>query len=411
MAAHIVTVALPEATPEAVMLSQGAIFQSIVRGAEDSPWIIARGVRIELPITPLLLPGASVRLEVVSTKPSLQLRILPLENDHTARAVPGGGMASSVTGLTARTLPAMGHILRQLDVSLLAPGDALTLAPEHMPLTATAMRQLLAIFLAKESLGATLTELHGLLREAIVAGISLAPDLASLFEALLTREIAEPSQAALLLTTVRQSQATEARIAEVVRRPDVLEQFIAQARQSLRSQLTLLSGQEAVLAYMRGKGQLRRFETLVKTTLERLDAAELQNLHGLRRPYIFLEAPLGPDMDIPQCRIHVFPEKDAQGGKRNNYASRGSVVFDLETRHLGSLWIRLTVSTEQCHCTIKTTHPAAHARFEASATELSDALAAAGYPKPMIRIERWDGNRLRETIRLMGQFASINYDG
>ncbi len=305
----------------------------------------------------------------------------------------------------------MEHILRQLDVAPVAPGDALVLAPAHMPLTAAAMRQMLALFLAGESLGTTLTELHGLLHEAILAGISLSPEVVSFFDALLAREIAEPAQAARLLTTLRQSQTTEARIAKVVRHPDVLEQCIAQARLSLRSQLTLLSGQEAVLAYMRGKGQLRRFETLVKTALERLDGAELQNLHGLRRPYVFLEAPLAPEMGIPQCRIHILPEKEGHDAKSKGYTARGEVVFDLETRHLGSLWIRLTASAERCQCLIKTTQSTVGALFEASAPELRDGLAAAGYPAPVIRIARWDGNRLNETIRLMRQFASINYNG
>jgi hypothetical protein len=197
----------------------------------------------------------------------------------------------------------------------------------------------------------------------------------------------------------------EARIADASA-ANHLETLTAAFRGDLRAVLSQLRADPNLTAYLQDKGELTAFQSAADRVLGRLLAGQLQNLHGLDQPYVFFEVPFAAGAPVREARVHLFHESRA--GHRKHEPHAASVTLDLSTTELGDLWITLQFAEGNCACRVAATSPAAIAAIESARDELLRGLEAAGYAHATVHLDLWDGDRLRETGRLMGRFSGID---
>ena len=382
---------LPQSVSEAG-LRPGQSFQTTVQGTPGRMSLQLGGMRVPLEETVPLAPGQPVLVEVGEVGQGLQLRIVP----RTPAAESPAG-TTSFQRLIAQVLEGLGA----LEVAETAPG----IVPRYLPHTAQLLRDLFSLFLSRGTLGRDLQHLSAMLGQAAADG-AIAQETAALFTALAAQfNASQSTEFKELLQQLAQGARTEARLARALD-AGTLEAALAAFDAELRVQVARLRGQEAFLAYLRGKGQLRRFEQTMRSIAERLDGGQLQNLRGLEMPYIFLELPASSDSAIRHGQIHFFGEGS---GKRRGFDKKHAIlVLDLATSRLGDLWITLRVSPGHCQCHFRATTGAVVSAIAAASGELAEALAAAGYPQAEVQASLWDGDRFRQAGALMQRFAGLD---
>lgn len=372
----------------------GQVFQTVVQGGAGDAFLLLQANRIPLESN-TLTAGQAVRVEVLPGANTLQLRVTPLNPATPPVGTPGNALEQLV-----------GHVLQTLQ-SEASASDATRLLPAALPATASAIRQLLAVFVSRGNLASDLHDLAGLLQQASADG-ALTPQTLASFTALVGQfNAAESQDFKQLLRQLQSGQSLEARLARALEAGN-LTTALRGAQEDLRTLLAGLRGNEMVLAYFRGKGVLRRFEQSLQQVTERLTGVDLQNLRGHEQAYAFWELPLPPEAPIRHAQVHLFGE----GKNRRSSIDRenATVVLDLSTTKLGDLWITLQFHEHRRLCTFRVTNPAAAAELEANANELIAALEGIGYPNTRVQTITWDGDRLRAAADLMSRFQGVSMD-
>ena len=375
-------------------LRAGQRMETVVQGTANEPMLRLAGLRIPLEPGPATLPGQALGVHVLQTTPQLELQLTPLAASNT----PGLSPTPPLETLLA-------PILRVLDG---AGQSALAerLLPEQLPQNPQALRQLLGLFFQRNQLMGDLQELGLLLQQATGENV-LSPAAARQFNAFAARFAAQESgEFQKLIEQTARGQRAEARLLQALA-AGKLENVLQSLRATLRSQVARLAGNKALLAYLKGTRQLRKFENLAQRVLDRLAGGELQNLRNLEQPYHFLELPLGPDAPLRQAQLHFFSDGKRRPGEKIDQ-EKATVVLDLDTSKLGPLWISLKFTPSHCACQIRAVSEKVRVALQEAREELAGALGDSGYAKSTLEVFPWDGNRIRAAAALMNRFRGIS---
>lgn len=376
-------------------LHAGQTFTGTVQGQAPQLWVAAGNVKVPLGAGAGLAPGQSVTVTVVAAEEGVQLRVQP--------QVPG---ATPPPANAATDLPGMlANVLRSL-AALDAAGDAPALLPPGLPATPAALRSLLALFTTRGESGKHLQWLADAVARAARAGAlpaSQAADFAWLAgQAVAADENDLPK--ALRQAGKQAGRSVEARLAAALRSGGLGE--LAEAlREDLRGQLGRLMEDKGLARFLRATGELQNFRDAAGSLMDRLAGRDLQNLRAFDEPYLFLEIPFAPDAPIRHAQIHLFGR---DGGRRSIDPEHAQAVLDLSTSVLGDLWIALSLTQGRCVCTIRATSPEAVEALRGAGNELADALGEAGYPGATLRLDTWDGNRVREAAALLRRMTGVD---
>jgi hypothetical protein len=197
----------------------------------------------------------------------------------------------------------------------------------------------------------------------------------------------------------------EAQIARAVSTGS-LESLAQAARTDLIATLSELRSNEGLTAYLQGKNQLDLFQSAADRLVDRISSGQLQNLHRLDQPYVFVEIPFPADAPVRGARVHFFHE--GRGDRQAFEGRKASVTLDLSTTKLGDLWITLQLAEGHCSCRFGATSEETVDAIEGAQEDLVRALEESGYERATVHVALWDGNRLRETAHLMRRFAGID---
>ena len=372
----------------------GHTLAGTIEGPPGNQVLAAGALRVPIPQTANLLSGQPVTVEVVATEEGLQLRLTPRE----PAPPPPTTAPPPADPLTA--------VLKSLGVTV-SRDVAEALIPADLPRTEQAVRTLLSLVLRTATTGDDLQLIASLLTEGAAAGALSADgarEAAALIEQFVARGVGDFGPMLHRLTNSA-GRYLEARIAQALASGPV-DTALNLPQDDLRVLLSHLRTDQAVAGYLRGAGRWRVFQEAVDRTLDRLSAAQFQNVHALDQSYLFLEIPWPTGAPIHEARVHFFAE--GQTGKRGLDARNASVTLDLSTTKLGDLWVTLQLMDGQCHCRFCTTSPDAAETIERATQELTQALENAGYPRTTVQVALWDGDRLREMANLMRRFAGID---
>ena len=330
------------------------------------------------------------------------------EHAAQAQATSGAPAQSATEATTAQLHTVVTAALESLGAA--APAEtAAQLLPANLPVSAAAFRLVLALHTMRGSTGADLQLIQTAIAEAATQGAApqaLANEVMGLLVPLLVTEGMPPER--LLQQSARTRAPIEARLAQALASGNV-DEVIEQLVRDVRSVLARIQRDETLLRFLQQSGGLRRFQEAVAHVLERLSAADLQNIRSLEQPYHFFELPVTPDSGFHHVQVHFIGEKHGKG--RGFDAQNASVVLDLSTTVLGDLWIGIGIVGGRCTCTFRATQQATVDAIEESEVDLRDALGGAGYPEAQIRAMLWDGNRFREAVNLAQRFAGISLEG
>ncbi|MFP4499702.1 MAG: hypothetical protein ACLFTT_01775 [Candidatus Hydrogenedentota bacterium] len=336
--------------------------------------------------------GQPVTAEVVTQQEGLALRVLP-------HPPPGAGPDSpalprAVPEILRNIMAALGHTGRTTQV-------AQTMPPQ-LPQTDAALRSLLSLFLNRTALGDDMQQVGTMLSRA--AGAGMVQEAAAAFAALAEALTAADTGALRnLLQRLSRARSVEARIAAALAAGNV-DDAMAELNGDLRTLLAQLRGNTAFRAWLHGRGQWKGFDEAAQRILQRLDGAALQNLHGLKHPYTFLDLPLPAETGFRRAQVHLLGDGK---GKRFD-RGRAVIGMDLSTTHLGDLWVTLDIAPQRCRCLFRAANIETVAAIEAQGAALAEGLEAAGYAHAIVEVTPWDGDRLREAAALLRPLAGLD---
>jgi hypothetical protein len=411
---------------QGVTLRPGAVYQATVGGAPENPTLVIGNTVLGVRPMADIQPGQQVQVEIMSTGERPQLRILqqggggpPAQPGGVANpgaAAPGAAAAPSLPAAVAgqavaapqEIAQALARVLGTLGASRSA-ADAMRVIPRAMPPAEGALRSLMRLFFSRVDMGEGLARLRQILAQAAGAGV-LQDNETEALGALLARLVVNEDDD--LMPALRQlarqaSSPVEARIAQAVasgRMGDLIDVFAG----DLRAQLAALRENPALVRYLDGQGLTGEFRGLLDALTERLEGGHLQNLRSLDLPYLFLEIPFDPQGPLRQGQLHLFGDSRQQG--RGFDRDNALVVLDLSTDRHGDLWVSMQVTQAACACTFRATEPALADAINAAASDLSEALAAAGYPNAQVQARLWDGDRLGELAAVLGPSRGIDLE-
>lgn len=352
------------------------------------------GSKISLESNVQLLPGQAVSVEVHETDNGLQLKITPQQ-------VPAASQGSS-----SQLATALSSIIKSFP-ALQSLENPEQLLPANIPPTEAAIRNLFALFATRQSMTEDLQFLTSLLTQAADSGI-IPQEYATDFSAIISRFIAgnaDNLQSILQQLVGNTGINIEAQIASALASGNI-DELLNKLRGSLRWQVARLRGNEALMKFLQGSGQLRAFQNAVESIIERLSGSQLQNLRSLEQSYLFLEVPFTEDSGINRAQVHFFGKG---GGKGQRFDAKNStVMLDLSTSKLGDLWIALQMVSGHCTCTLRAANPESVELINAASSELAEALDEAGYPNARVVVGQWRGNRLQEVANMMRRFTGFN---
>jgi len=386
-----VTVPLPRPVP-AALLRAGTTLQGVVRGQPGDLVLQVAGQRIPIPSSSSFQPGQTAFVRIVETQTGVQLLVTP----QPAPPSEGTVQDSALAGVLARILETL-H-------STLPAQSAAQLVPAALPANEPALRSLMALFTSRGSTADDLRSLAALISRAAAEG-ALPPATAQEFAAWVAQlGTFEPMRLASAVEWVLRNAGyhLEAQLAQAAE-SDELDDLAPKFQRSVRAQLAALIRNPTLLKYLETHGNLRRFHEAAERVLDRFSAAQFQNLRALELPYFFAEIPFPQGGPIRHGQLHVFGGESRRGFDPRN----ATVVLDLSTSRLGSLWISLQAAAGTCTCWFRATESAAVEVIEAHSDDLVKALGDAGYPRSQVRVMLWDGDRLAAAAALMRRFSSF----
>jgi hypothetical protein len=375
-------------------LRAGQTFQTTVRGTPGNLSILLGVTTFTLDETIALAPGQLLRVEVVETATGLQLRLMPLNQTETQGA--------PATSVPLQAL--LASILQELGALEKLP-HATSLLPAQLPATTQAIRQVISLFLGQDILGRDLQQLVTLINQAVAQGALPQTFTGDFFSLVAQFSAANTQEFTGLLKKLTANRSLEARLALAMKEGKV-DSLLKNLQSQLRTEVARLRGNEALLTYLRGTRQLKTFEATVQHVMDRLSGAQAQNLHSLDQPYLFLDLPLLPDTGFKYAQLHFLSEG---GGKQKKFdRNQAQVALDLATTSLGALWVSLNITNGHCRCAFRTQNSAVAELLKEASPELRQALDKAGYPNTEILVKSWDGDRIKETARLLRRFSGLN---
>lgn len=386
-----ITFLLPQGAAAPIALKPGQMLQGVISENEGALFVLVRGQKIPVEAHQALAAGQRVTVEVVKGADGFALRITP-QPAQTATPQP-------------QTLPPATDALRSALFDALKTLGALSRAnvavrvpPTWLPPSADAVRQLMSLFVLRDTLGPDIRQIAQWVQQAVSARALPAQTLEGIL--FLFSGADAPKMAARLRELVRY-RASEAQLASIASGEDP-ETVLSGLERDLRTVLRRLIEDESFQGFLRGHGKLRAFQQMAQRTLDRLDGAAAQNVRGIEQPYAFLELPMPPEGPVRHAHVHFF--SPGRGSGREH----ALVALDLDTTALGGLWVTLYTTPSQCNCHFRATAQDAVDAIEASADELAVALREAGYPTPRIAASLWDGDRLSAVAELLGRLDGVD---
>jgi hypothetical protein len=375
-------------------LRPGQSAQGVIEGSSNRLTLVVAGTRVPLPENTELAAGQRVHVEVLEGGKGLQLRVTPLPAGEEAPARPA---VPALEAVVARVLEALG-IPRQ--------GESPTaIVPRALPLTDAAVRSVLSLYTEQAETSGDLRIIGAIISQAAADGAlpeTVAREAAAVIARYLPRADGDVRPA---LEQWARNVPLEAKIARAVSTGS-LESLAQAARTDLIATVSQLRTNEGLTAYLQGKNQVDLFQSAADRLVDRISSGQLQNLHRLDQPYVFVEIPFPADAPVREARVHFFHE--GRGDRQAFEGRNASVTLDLSTTKLGDLWITLQLAEGHCSCRFGATSAAAVDAIEGAQEDLVRALEGSGYERATVHVALWDGNRLRETAHLMRRFAGID---
>lgn len=357
----------------------------------------AGGTRVTLPGGTGLLAGQAVEVALVASEDGGPVRI-------SLRVAGVGGSdreGPSVRGLVSAILQSFGT------VSPSSVSAAVQVVPKGVPLTEGAVRALLMLFFSRGSLGRDLATIARAVHDASAAGV-LSPELAE--EVTRAADLVSASgerafRNALEGFARNPGKSFEGRMAEWVA-SGRSEEGLPPSTGDFRFQLALLRNHEGLGRFLTELGRFGEFQEAARGMFERLTGGLLQNLHGQRHEYYFVEMPMLWSGFGESAQVHFFGE-GGQSGK-GFAAKHALVVLDLSLTRLGDLWISLRTTHGTCQCQFRAVTEEAVEAIRAGSGELTAALENLGLGRVEVTVSLWDGDRLREMGALLGRYSGFD---
>lgn len=382
----------------ALSLTPGQTLRGLVQGEPGQLFLQLGGTRVPLAADVPLRPGVAVAAQVVQSDSGLQLRLTPLPSSQAAAETPA--VQSPWAALVASATSTLGTSVNAETV--------IAMLPMVLPPSESGLRQLVTLLSGRSAGDGDLEQIAAVLAKAVDAG-ALPRAVLDEFSAISMRLVSvnqDELTALLVRLAGRRGRSVAARIALAIAKGDV-EEAVVELQGELRTWLARLTDDPALTRYLRSSGQLRDFTQAAGRVLERLDAAEVQNLHAHEGTYLFLEVPLGAEWGIPRAFVHFLGQ--GARGRHAFDAKNASVVLDLATTHLGDLWVTLSVRAGHCSCMIRAVDTQRVEMIEAAAPALAEALQGVGFPGATVQVAAWNGDRLEEIAKLMGAREGIDF--
>jgi len=387
------TLSLTGALQSSGAFRPGQTYRGVVVNQQGNLFAVFGGARVPIAAAAGFAAGQPVLAQATETNGTLQL-VLRTAPDAAARAQP----SPAESGLLRTVLAQLGRLDRA--------DRAAAIVPQSLPQSATAIRQLLGLFIQQNTVADDLQFLIQFTQQASAQG-QLSPQLASQFAELAQFLSASEAQALhQLLRRLADDNRIEARLAAIAARGGAVSKDALPS--GLRALLAQLLGDNAFTAFLRGRGAQEAVHDAVNRILERQDGGRLMQTHGGNQPYAFVELPIAANGPFRHGFLHFF--EDGGAGQRDANVPN-SVALDLNLTRLGDLWVQLSVFAGTCRCQFRVADEDARTAIDDARSTLEAALKETGYDAVQVTVGDWDGDRIGATANLLRRFHGMDVQG
>lgn len=322
-------------------IKPGLPVEARVTGSGAQRHINLAGTRIPLPTSTTLAHGDPVTVQIVSQPDGSKVIITPGAQSASSS---GSGIPNSAPAAVLQTL------LQEIPgLQSLSAQQATALSPASLPSVAAILR--LALDVLQVHTIATASEARETLVRLLrgVASNGKLSETAQRVLALLGQgvDLKQPDAIEGLVRLIH-DQAQRAPLAAIhaAATQGVSPGANLDAQSSgLYHLLALIRNDSGVLSLLGGDAEIQNFRSAVDVLQDQSAGQHLQNARSSDVPYVFLNLPLGSD--IQRAQLHVLG-RESSGGE--NGKGEGSVILDLQLSNLGNVWMEMKHRDDSCVC-------------------------------------------------------------
>lgn len=366
-------------------------YRSIVTGTPQGQSVTVNGSRIALPANTTLTPGQPVTVELQTQSGAPRLVVQPAPTAQPSAAP--NPVASTLLMEVLRAIPQFQNI---------TPQQATGLMPTPLPASDALIRLALQVF----QFQATLPEAVDTMRRALSL-VTTQKDASPEARQLLTLlgagvDFTKTESIAQFLKNIR-ALTTSAPLADLAPSSNASPQPASASDASLYRLLAGIRNDQTVLALLETPGAIKTFQQASDTLLDHAAGQHLQNARGLDTSYVYLNIPIANDA-LRQAQIHFF----ADGQQNQDDSGAGQIVMDLDTTNLGSIWIHIQHSPENCTCRFNVNSEEIVGYINHAADSLVTRLEGLSFKHVQVLAMVWDGDRIQALADVIQQFAGLD---
>ncbi len=374
------------------------VIQAMVRGSHTEKWIEWKGVRIPLPNEVDLPEGAWIQIRFSSTSKGYEMSIEilrePLKNISPER------VPESLTQTRSNILD-KNNIIQNIVQKIISQN------PELKGKTDFLFKVFNEWFDENNSISNLFVHLGKIVKEAVEKGIIDDTWLKLFPDVVLFSSEGKPNWH--IIRDLFKEQIQNMGFEKQLFRGGDIETNVQNSIVELKDYRVLqtLLKNELFVDFLKNKGYYQEFQKTLDTLFSKFTVHQLLNLSNQDYNYIVCELPVNIKDGFSRLCIHNFcSRKEEQGkGKKSQYAV---IAFDIELMNAGKMWIELRWLEGMLECLFKIAEGKTEEMCNQFLGELEINLKSLGLKGINIRVESWDGDRIRSVFSL---FESIENKG
>lgn len=367
------------------------VIQGMIRSSNSEKWVEWKGVHIPLPKEADLPEGTWVQIRISSTSKGYEMNIELLKE-------PLAGMSLDKVSELSTPIPT-----NYLDKNSVIQSLAQKIVSQN-PELINRMDFLLKIFQGwfddKNSINDLLFRISKIIQESVEEGI-----IDSTWLKLFPDNIFFSSDGKIEWKLIRnffKEQMQNLSFEKYLFRGGDIETNIQNSIIELKNYRVLqtLLKNELFVDFLKSKGYYQDFQKTLDTLVLKSTAHQILNLNNPNYNYIFCELPVNIRDGFSHICVHSFcSQKGEQGkGKRAKYAV---IAFDIELINAGKMWVELRWLEGMLECLFKIAEEKTEQMCNQFLSELENNFKSLGLKDINIRVENWDGDRIKSVFLLL----------
>jgi len=368
------------------------VIQGMVRSSGTEKWVEWKGARIPLPKDSELPEGAWLQIRIVSTSRGYELDIELLKGSNVNTASP---KVSDLLSKTQQNFLGKDHAIYELVQKVIGYNPDLVGKIDLMT------KLFYKWFDDANTINQLFANINKIIQEAIEKGV-LDSSWLKIYPGNIVFQPNEKIDWQVIGNFFKWQMQNLSFEKQLFLKEEGAESNIQKSLIEIKDYRVLqaLLKNESFVGFLRSKGYYQEFQKNLDTLFSKFMTNQLLNLINTNYSYLVLDLPVSVHDGFNRVCIHTcFSRKEEQNkGKKHQYAV---VAFDIELINAGKMWIELRWLEDTLDCLFRVVEKETERICKCSFNELEDSFKSLGLKNINIRIQSWDGDRIKSMVSLL----------